>query len=105
MSGAEFIANHMRTGLESSSLVVDLATGESEPIESIAAQVGTRGWRIVTVPWETSGAPQHADWASTPSVSAERYRRTSVERLAHELVHEAILAQLPRAGGARHVMS
>ena len=103
-SAAEFIANLIRTGPESGSLVVDQATGESEASESIAAQVGARGWRIVVVPWEPAGAPQHTDWASTPSVSAGRYRRTSVERLAHELVHEAILAQLPRASGARHVM-
>jgi hypothetical protein len=46
------------------------------------------------VPWETAEPESQATAYGTEMVSAARYQRTPVERLAHELVHEAILAQL-----------
>jgi len=92
--GSEITASVVRMGPDSGSLVVDLPTDEARPIESIVAQGSACGRRIVAVPWETANIQAHEGFASTRSISVERFRRTPVERLAHELVHEAILAQL-----------
>jgi len=91
---SEITASLVRMGSESGSLVIDLPTDEAKPIEAIVAQSSARGRRIVAVPWETSSMEEHEWFTSTHSVSVERFRRTPVEHLAHELVHEAILAQL-----------
>jgi 3',5'-nucleoside bisphosphate phosphatase len=92
--GAEITASLARMGPESGSLVVDLPTDEAEPIATILAQGRAGGRRIVALPWETARLQAHEGFSSTRSISVERFRRTAVERLAHELVHEAILAQL-----------
>jgi predicted metal-dependent phosphoesterase TrpH len=92
--GSQITASHAPMGPGSGSMVVDLPTDEVEPIETIVAQGRTRGRRIVAVPWETARMVAHEGFSWTRSISVERFRRTAVERLAHQLVHEAILAQL-----------
>jgi hypothetical protein len=81
-------------GPESGSLVIDLPTDEPKPIATIVAQARACGRRLVAVPWETARMQEHEEFSSTRSISVERFRRIAVERLAHELAHEAILAQL-----------
>jgi predicted metal-dependent phosphoesterase TrpH len=92
--GAEMTASIARMGPDSGSLVIDLPTDEALPIESIVAQGRARGRRIIVVPWETARMQEHKGLSSTRSIVLDRFRQTPVERLAHELVHEAILAQL-----------
>jgi predicted metal-dependent phosphoesterase TrpH len=87
-------ASLVGVGSESGSLVVDLPTADATQIDTIIAEARARGLRIIGVPWETASVEDHDRFSNTRRVSFERFRRTPVERLAHELVHEAILAQL-----------
>jgi 3',5'-nucleoside bisphosphate phosphatase len=91
---SEIAARLVQTGPESGSLVVDLPTDAPEPIAAIVAQGTACGRHIVVVPWETAHIQEHAGFSSTRRISSDRFRRTAVERLAHEVAHEAILAQL-----------
>jgi 3',5'-nucleoside bisphosphate phosphatase len=95
---AQISASLLGVGPESGSLVVDLPTADLTQIDPIIAEGRARGLRVVGVPWETASVEEHAGISYTRSISCERFRRTPVERLAHELVHEAILAQLARGG-------
>jgi predicted metal-dependent phosphoesterase TrpH len=76
------------------SLVVDLPTADPLQIDTIVAEGRDHGLRVVDVPWETASFERRDEFYQTRSMSVERFRRTSVERLTHQLVHEAILAQL-----------
>jgi hypothetical protein len=91
---SQISASLFGSGAESGSLVVDLPSADATQIDPIIAQGRARDRRIVAVPWETASVNVHDGLAYTRRVSGERFRRTPVERLAHELVHEAILAQL-----------
>jgi hypothetical protein len=79
---------------ESGSLVIDLPTADALQIDAIIPEGRARGLRIVGLPWETARIEGRAGLYQTGRVSAEQFGRTPVERLAHELVHAAILAQL-----------
>jgi predicted metal-dependent phosphoesterase TrpH len=81
-------------GLEKKSLVVDLPAADAGQVDAIIAEGRARGLRVVGMPWETASIEALAGCYYTRRISLERFRRTAVERLAHELVHEAILAQL-----------
>jgi predicted metal-dependent phosphoesterase TrpH len=81
-------------GPERGSLVVDLPTADAWQIDAIVAGGQAHGLRIVGLPWETARVEGREGFYQTGQISAERFRRTPVERLAHELVHTAILAQL-----------
>jgi hypothetical protein len=63
-------------------------------VEAIVAEGREHGVRVVGVPWETGSFAGWDGFYQTGSISSDRFRRTPVERLAHQLVHEAILAQL-----------
>jgi hypothetical protein len=79
---------------ERGSLVVDLPTADARQVETLVAESKAHGRRIVVLPWETVGLAGRDEVFQVGGISAERFRRTPVERLAHELVHAAILAQL-----------
>ena len=81
-------------GLEKKSLVVDLPAADAAQVDTIIAEGRARGQRIVGLPWETASIEELDGCYRTRRISLERFRRMAVERLAHELVHEAILAQL-----------
>jgi predicted metal-dependent phosphoesterase TrpH len=76
------------------SLVVDLPAVRDTPLEAMMAEGKAQGLQFVGVPWETANAGERLGLHRTTKVSLPRFRRTSIERLAHELVHEAILVQL-----------
>jgi hypothetical protein len=82
------------TGPARGSLVVDLPASQDRQVGSIIAASRDRGMRVVGVPWETAGLEAMDGCYQTRRMSAERFRQTSVERLAHQLIHEVILAQL-----------
>jgi predicted metal-dependent phosphoesterase TrpH len=81
-------------GRERGSLVVDLPTADAMQVDTIVAEGKERGLRIVGVPWETARFEGRDGFYQTSRISSDRFRRTPVERLAHEIVHEVILAQL-----------
>ena len=83
-----------RIGSEKSSWVIDLPTADARQLEPIVEEGTARGLRIVGLPWETSHVEGLGGFYQTGRISSERFRRTPVERLVHELVHAAILAQL-----------
>lgn len=86
----------MAVGLSSSrSLVLDLPSADARRIDDIVAKGQERAVRIVGVPWETASSGEDNGEYQTRKISAQRFQRTSIEQLAHELVHEAILAPLP----------
>jgi hypothetical protein len=80
-------------GPERGSSVVDLPTADARQIEAVVEEDGADGLRTVGLPWETARVEGLDGFYQTSRVSSERFRRTPVERLAHELVHSAILAQ------------
>jgi predicted metal-dependent phosphoesterase TrpH len=83
-----------RLGRESASWVVDLPRFDVSSLDTIVAEGAARGWRSVGLPWERTSVQPRQGFYQTGSVSPERFRQTPLERLAHELVHAAILAQL-----------
>ncbi len=91
---SQISASHARMGPENCSLVIDLPTTDATQIDSIIAQGRAHDLCLVAVPWETASVKKHVGLFSARRMSFERFQRTPVERLAHELVHEAILAQL-----------
>jgi hypothetical protein len=76
------------------SRVVDLPAVQDTPLGAMMAEGKAQGLQFVGVPWETANAGERLGLHRTTKVSLPRFRRTSIERLAHELVHEAILVQL-----------
>jgi predicted metal-dependent phosphoesterase TrpH len=76
------------------SIVLSLPRAKGELIGAIVVAGEELGVRMVAVPWETAGHEPRSGLYETGGVTAERFQRTPVERLAHELIHEAILAQL-----------
>jgi predicted metal-dependent phosphoesterase TrpH len=95
MSHGEPLAQRM-AGMSTSpgSLVVDLPAVDNAELEAMIAEGKEQGLECVGVPWETASAGEHRGLHRTTKVSLQRFRRTAIERLAHELVHEAILVQL-----------
>jgi 3',5'-nucleoside bisphosphate phosphatase len=79
---------------EGGSIVVDLPAADCAPLDAIVAAARERGRRVVGLPWDTTAVDAPDGFYQTGRVSSERFRRTPLERLAHELVHEAILVQL-----------
>jgi 3',5'-nucleoside bisphosphate phosphatase len=75
-------------------LVVDLPAPDPMQVEAIVAEGREHDVRVVGVPWETGSFEGRAGIYQTGRISSDRFRRTPVERLVHQLVHEAILAQL-----------
>jgi 3',5'-nucleoside bisphosphate phosphatase len=78
----------------SGSIIVDLPTADAMQVDAIVAEGKDHGMCIVGLPWETARFEGQEGFYQISRVSSERFRRTPVERLAHELVHEAILAPL-----------
>jgi 3',5'-nucleoside bisphosphate phosphatase len=76
------------------SRVLDLPGADASLQEGIIAAGQERGVRCVEVPWETEVNGEPGALRRLPGVSAQRFQHTAVERLAHELVHQAILLQL-----------
>jgi 3',5'-nucleoside bisphosphate phosphatase len=81
-------------GSEGGSSVVDLAATDDRQIEVIVEEDGAHGLRTIGLPWETARVGGCKGFYPARRITSERVRRTPVERLAHELVHAAILAQL-----------
>jgi predicted metal-dependent phosphoesterase TrpH len=79
---------------EAASCVVDLPMADAGQVGAIAADGTRRGWRTIGLPWETASVEGPEGFYQTGRMTSERLRQTPVERLAHELVHAAILAQL-----------
>jgi predicted metal-dependent phosphoesterase TrpH len=79
---------------EGGSIVVDLPAADRARLDAFVAAARERGRRVVGLPWDTTNVDAPDGFYQTSRVSSERFRRTSIERLAHELVHEAILVQL-----------
>ncbi len=75
------------------SSVLDLHSSEAARIDEIVAAAEALGVQVVGVPWDASGLAGHPALAQTAAISPQRFQRTPLERLAHELVHEVILAQ------------
>jgi hypothetical protein len=95
MSHGEPLAQTM-AGMSASpgSLVVDLPADDNAELEAMMAEGKQQGLLCVGVPWETASPGEHRGLHRTTKVSLQRFRHTAIERLAHELVHEAILVQL-----------
>jgi predicted metal-dependent phosphoesterase TrpH len=87
-------ANLCGAGPARGSLVVDLTAADARQVETIIGEGRERGARVVGIPWEAASLEGRHGLYQTRPMSPERFRRTPVERLAHELVHEVILAQL-----------
>jgi predicted metal-dependent phosphoesterase TrpH len=81
-------------GPERASSVVDLPTADARQVDTIVEEGAARGLRTIGLPWETASIEGHGGYYQTGRIASERFRQTPVERLAHELVHAAILAQL-----------
>ena len=79
---------------ERASRLIDLPTADAKQVDAIIEAGITRGLRTVGLPWETASVEGRDGFYQTDGISSERFRRTPVERLAHELIHAAILAQL-----------
>ena len=79
---------------ERGSSVVDLPTADAGQIEAFVQEDGAHGLRTIGLPWETARVGGREGFYQTGSIASERFRQIPVERLAHELVHAAILAQL-----------
>jgi predicted metal-dependent phosphoesterase TrpH len=75
-------------------LVLHQPGPETVRLDAIVAAAEAHNRRTVMIPWERTGGAAQEGRYRTPVISAARFQRTPVERLAHELVHEAILAQL-----------
>jgi hypothetical protein len=75
------------------SIIVDLRTADGGQVESIVGEAKQSGRRCVGVPWETVEFEAWGELYQTSQMSSERFRRTPIERLAHEIVHEALLTQ------------
>jgi 3',5'-nucleoside bisphosphate phosphatase len=76
----------------SGSIVVDLPAADAGQVDRLVGEGRQDGKRIIGVPWETAAREGAEAIYQTSSISSERFRRTPIERLAHEIVHEAILA-------------
>ena len=63
-------------------------------VDAIIEEGIARGLRTIGLPWEMASVEGHDGFYQTGRISSERFRQTPVERLAHELVHASILAQL-----------
>jgi hypothetical protein len=81
-------------GPERASWVVDLPTADARQVDAIIEEGIARGLRTIGLPWETASVEGHDGFYQTGRISSVRFRQTPVERLAHELVHASILAQL-----------
>jgi 3',5'-nucleoside bisphosphate phosphatase len=81
-------------GPERASWVIDLPTADARQVDAIIEEGIARGLRTIGLPWETASVEGHDGFYQTGRISSERFRQTPVERLAHELVHASILAQL-----------
>jgi len=81
-------------GPERASWVVDLPTADAKQVDALIDAGIARGLRTIGLPWETANVEGHDGFYQTGRISSERFRQTPVERLAHELVHASILAQL-----------
>ena len=75
------------------SVIVDLPVADDHQVEMILQDGKQHGGRIVGVPWETARIEERDGLYLTRRMSSERFRQISGERLAHEIVHEAILTQ------------
>jgi hypothetical protein len=71
-----------------------LPTADAGEVETLVASGECEGLRLVSIPREGTGSDSGDCGYQTASVAPERFQRTPIERLAHELVHEGILAQL-----------
>ena len=67
---------------------------DAQQLDAIVDDGARHGLRSVGLPWETASVEQRHGFYQTRRISSERFRQTPVERLAHELIHAAILAQL-----------
>jgi hypothetical protein len=83
-----------RMETETASGVVDLPTVDAQQLDAIVDEGARHGLRSVGLPWEAASVEQRHGFYQTRRISSERFRQTPVERLAHELIHAAILAQL-----------
>ncbi|HSF31034.1 MAG TPA: PHP domain-containing protein [Candidatus Tectomicrobia bacterium] len=83
-----------RVPLARGSLVIDCPVAGGKQVDALIAESRERGMRVVGVPWETANIEGRDGFYQTRCIALDRVQRTPVERLAHELVHEAILAQL-----------
>jgi predicted metal-dependent phosphoesterase TrpH len=83
-----------RMGADMTSWLIDLPTGEPRHLDAVVEVGTTRGLCTVGLPWETAHVAARQGFYQTRSIASERFRQTPVERLAHELIHAAILAQL-----------
>jgi 3',5'-nucleoside bisphosphate phosphatase len=81
-------------GADRASWVVDLPTADARQVDALVEDGIPRRLRTIGLPWETASLAGHDGFYQTGRITSERFRQTPVERLAHELVHAAILAQL-----------
>jgi 3',5'-nucleoside bisphosphate phosphatase len=76
------------------SRVLDLPSAEPQLREAIVAAGRAQGVCLVEVPWEMAIAAECGGVPRLPEVTELRFRQTPIERLTHELVHQAILLPL-----------
>ena len=76
------------------STVVELPAADNALVAAIVADGREHGRSVVGLPWEAASVDGRDGFYQTGRMSSERFRRTPVERLTHELVHEALLVQL-----------
>jgi hypothetical protein len=76
------------------SLVLQVQSADAAWLDALTMGGEEQDRRNVVIPWETTSPETYGRHHSTGIVTGARFQRTPVTRLAHELVHEAILAQL-----------
>jgi hypothetical protein len=76
------------------SRVLDLPSAEPQLREAIVAAGRAQGVCLVEVPWEMAIAAECGGVPRLPEVTELRFGQTPIERLTHELVHQAILLPL-----------
>jgi predicted metal-dependent phosphoesterase TrpH len=80
------------TGSSAGSVVVDLSTAADRQLGTLFNEARRQGWRAVGVPWDTTPPETCEGLALTSRISSERFQHVATERLAHVIVHEAMLA-------------
>ena len=74
-------------------MVVDLPVADAGQIDALIRAACSRGQRTIGVPWEGVSCEAREGCVVISRGTSDRFRSTALERLAHTLVHEAILAQ------------
>jgi predicted metal-dependent phosphoesterase TrpH len=100
-AGQELTAAIARLERAAHALALHVPRVDTALIEALASSAKRGGVPLVAVPWEGLPAGWPASLSRTTAVTPQRWQRTTLERLGHALLHEAILAQVQALNGER----